>query len=94
MLIRKPAEIGYSQVTPKPAYLNRRGFLAAGSALLAGFGVPSTVRAAQLSAAKTAFNGNGEKLTPVNIATSYNNYYEFGTGKDEPAKNAPKWRPP
>jgi len=25
--------------------------------------------------------------------TGYNNYYEFGTGKDEPAANAPKWKP-
>ena len=30
---------------------------------------------------------------PQNVVTSYNNYYEFGTGKDEPAKNAPKWKP-
>ena len=94
MLIRRPPEPGYSQVTPKNVYVNRRRFLAAGSAVLAGFGVPFGARAARLNAAKTSFNAGGEKITPVNIATSYNNYYEFGTGKSEPAKNAPKWRPP
>ena len=93
MLIRKPPELGYSQVTPKNLYLNRRRFLAASAGVLAaGCGIPSA-RAAKLNAAKTSFNADGEKITPLNIATSYNNYYEFGTGKDEPAKNAPKWRP-
>src|SRR5512142_474686 len=77
----------YSQVTPKEIYLNRRRFLAAALAL------PIPAAAAALSAAKTAYNAGGEKITPQKIATTYNNFYEFGTGKDEPAKNAPKWKP-
>ena len=77
----------YSQVTPKAIYLNRRRFLAAALA------APISARAATLTAAKTAFNADGEKITPQKIATTYNNFYEFGTGKDEPAKNAPKWKP-
>ncbi len=77
----------YSDVTPKEIYLNRRRFLAAALAM------PISARAASLTAAKTAFNANGEKITPQKFATTYNNYYEFGTGKDEPAKNAPKWKP-
>jgi methionine sulfoxide reductase catalytic subunit len=77
----------YSQVTPKAAYLNRRRFLAAALTL------PIPVAAAALTAAKTAFNAGGEKITPQKIVTTYNNFYEFGTGKDEPAKNAPKWKP-
>ena len=77
----------YSNVTPKEIYLNRRRFLAAALAL------PIPAVAAKLGAEKTAFNAGGEKITPQKIATTYNNYYEFGTGKDEPAKNAPKWKP-
>jgi sulfoxide reductase catalytic subunit YedY len=77
----------YSDVTPREIYLNRRRFLAAALAM------PIPAVAAKLTAAKTGFNGSGEKLTPQNIATTYNNYYEFGTGKDEPSKNAPKWKP-
>ena len=77
----------YSQVTPKAVYLNRRRFLAAALTL------PIPAAAATLSAAKTAFNAGGEKITPQKIVTTYNNFYEFGTGKDEPAKNAPKWKP-
>jgi sulfoxide reductase catalytic subunit YedY len=78
----------YSDVTPKAIYLNRRRFLAAALAM------PIPAMAAKLTATKTAFNAAGEKVTSQRIATTYNNYYEFGTGKDEPAKNAPKWQPP
>lgn len=77
----------YSQVTPKAVYLNRRRFLAGALTL------PIPAAAAALNAAKTSFNGRGEKITPQKIVTTYNNFYEFGTGKDEPAKNAPGWKP-
>jgi methionine sulfoxide reductase catalytic subunit len=79
--------LAYSAVTPKHIYLNRRRFLAAALAM------PISAQAAKLAAAKTAFNADYEKITPQNVVTTYNNYYEFGTGKDEPAKNAPKWKP-
>jgi methionine sulfoxide reductase catalytic subunit len=78
----------YSDVTPKEIYLNRRRFLAGALAL------PIPAAAAKLAANKTAFSAGSEKLTSRMIATGYNNFYEFGTGKDEPAKNAPKWQPP
>jgi methionine sulfoxide reductase catalytic subunit len=77
----------YSQVTPKEIYLNRRRFLTAALAL------PIPAFAAKLTASKTAYNAGGEKVTAEKLVTTYNNYYEFGTGKDEPAKNAPKWQP-
>jgi methionine sulfoxide reductase catalytic subunit len=79
--------LAYSNVTPKAVYLNRRRFLAAALAM------PISAQAAKLTAAKTAFNAGGEKITSQKIVTSYNNFYEFGTGKDEPSKNAPKWHP-
>jgi len=40
-----------------------------------------------LQAKETSF-GKGEKLTPYRDVTQYNNFYEFGTGKDDPAKYA------
>jgi methionine sulfoxide reductase catalytic subunit len=79
--------LAYSNVTPKAVYLNRRRFLAAALAM------PISAQAAKLTAAKTSFNAGGEKITPEKIVTTYNNFYEFGTGKDEPSKNAPKWHP-
>src|ERR1700733_7108861 len=77
----------YSQVTPKSEYLNRRRFLAGAIALptlgLAG-GKLSGVTKSPLSTT--------EPVTPYEAITGYNNYYEFGTGKGDPAKNAQKFQ--
>jgi sulfoxide reductase catalytic subunit YedY len=87
MLVKRGADIRYSEVTPKPAYLNRRNFLAtvplAGAAL---FG-PRASAATKLSAVKGPFSTN-EQPTSFQDVSTYNNFYEFGTGKDEPAHNA------
>lgn len=85
----------YSDVTPREMYLNRRRFLGAGAAALGGLALPSAAGAAPLTASKT---GPLHKLledaaSPKETVTGYNNYYEFGTGKEDPAANAPKWKP-
>jgi len=80
------AELRYSQVTPKSEYLNRRRFLslvpAAGALALPSFA------GTKLQTVKSPLSATNEKLTPHDWATHYNNYYEFGSGKDEPAKYA------
>jgi sulfoxide reductase catalytic subunit YedY len=86
MLVKKAADIRYSEVTPKDAYLNRRRFLAA--IPLAGAVFATRAAAAEkLAAVKGPFSTD-EKPTPFQDVASYNNFYEFGTGKDEPSKNA------
>jgi sulfoxide reductase catalytic subunit YedY len=88
MLIRKPADLRYSEVTPKDQYLNRRRFLAAGSAIVGAAWAAAPANAAKLSnVTKSNFTVN-EKVTSKDDITHYNNYYEFGTGKEEPAKYA------
>jgi len=87
MLIRKPSDLRYSDVTPKQVYLNRRRFLAAGTAGFAALAQAGVLNGVQ----KTQF-GSDEKATPYKILTTYNNYYEFGTGKDEPVKLARNFR--
>ncbi len=81
----------YSDVTPQHIYLNRRRFLAAGSVAL-GAAWPRSLRAdsTKLAAIKSPLSTT-EKLTPYQIVTGYNNYYEFGTSKLDPAKNATKF---
>ena len=88
-------QLRYSDVTPKDLYLNRRKFMGASAAMLGSLALPSVSEAATLNAGKTGTFHNllNDKLPPKNVITSYNNYYEFGTGKDEPAKNAPAWKP-
>src|ERR1035438_3889518 len=84
MLIRKPGDIPYSEVTPKAVYLNRRAFLA---------GVPGALLAARPARAgtklpnlvKSPLSTTGETTTQYKDVTTYNNYYEFGTQKDQPA---------
>jgi sulfoxide reductase catalytic subunit YedY len=71
--------LSWSDVTPKPLWLNRRQLIAGGTALLA------TPALAQIEAAKSAFSTDAAPNTLEEI-TSYNNFYEFGTGKDDPAR--------
>lgn len=99
MLIKKPADIRYSEVTPQDLYLNRRSFISAAGAagiglaatqILPGLANPELVAYAgsKLEFRKSNLSTTGEKLTPFKDVTTYNNFYEFGTSKDEPAKNA------
>jgi methionine sulfoxide reductase catalytic subunit len=88
MLIRKPSELRYSDVTPKQVYLNRRRFLASaiGAAGLAG-SIPAW-GGTKLTGLKPSPLSIDEKVTPFDGVSHYNNYYEFGTDKEQPAKAA------
>ncbi len=86
-----------SEITPRSVYMRRREFLAgavASGLLGASFlGSASPAAAAPLEAAKTAYDADGEKLTPKKSVTHYNNFYEFGTGKEDPAANSGDFKP-
>jgi len=95
MIIRKPSSLRYSDVTPKDVYLNRRRFLGVGTAAVAALAGPFSAQAfTKLNAVKTPYNADGQKVTPANIVEGFNNFYEFGTGKEEPSQLAPKWKVP
>ena len=88
MLIRRPVDILPSEITPREVYLNRRQWMAGAAGLaLAAAALPEGVGAATLNAAKSPFSTD-EKKTSREDVTSYNNYYEFGTGKEDPAAKA------
>ena len=93
-------KIRSSDITDRQVYLNRRAFMQ--SMMVAG---GASLVADTVFAQKPA--PHGRKLTTVRSAlstkegpnswesiTTYNNYYEFGTDKSDPAINAPKYRPP
>jgi sulfoxide reductase catalytic subunit YedY len=66
-----------ADVTPEPIWMNRRQLIAGGAS---GLGLAALAGRAQ---AQSALEPNSwEEIT------TYNNYYEFGTGKDDPARNA------
>jgi sulfoxide reductase catalytic subunit YedY len=97
-------DIPRSEITPQPIFENRRRVLhAAGAAAMGGLiGVNGTALAAYTSpdgkAQKLAAKTNPsfvvpDKVTPYKDLTTYNNFYEFGTDKDDPARNAGTLRP-
>jgi sulfoxide reductase catalytic subunit YedY len=101
MLLRKQNEIPSSEITPKSSYINRRKFMtAAGAAAVAALAgerlthliQPHTRVAAgtKLNTIKSPLSITGETPTPYQYITSYNNFYEFGPNKDDPARNAGK----
>ncbi len=100
MLIKNPADIRPSEITSKDNYLNRREFVRAGSIAsglaLAGPAVSAVVpeaRRSQLAdVGKSEFSTN-EAPNSYEDITSYNNYWEFGTGKTDPYRYAQEFEP-
>jgi sulfoxide reductase catalytic subunit YedY len=91
MLIRRPDDIASSEITPESTYVNRRQFMgAAGTLALAGLAAPAVLGA---SRRPSGLSAQDDKITPEDDATSYNNFYEFGTSKDDPKRNAGTLRP-
>ena len=93
MLIRRPQDLPASEITPEGLYLDRRAFLggAAAALALAATGLP--LRAADpggLGPLARSPTSTSERPNRWEEVTGYNNFYEFGTGKDDPAREA--WR--
>lgn len=99
MLIKKPSDIKSSEMTPKKLYLNRRQFIfgAAATAVVTGVGLtgldlarPARQAAAgeKLSNIQKSPYSTKEKQNSYKEITSYNNFYELGTEKTDPAANA------
>jgi sulfoxide reductase catalytic subunit YedY len=103
MLIKQAADIRSSEITAKRVYLNRRTFLSgaalAGTAAAAGLGLRKVVSPSETVEAGNKINGiqkspfsTNETITAYKDVTHYNNYYEFGTEKDQPAELAKNFR--
>ena len=99
MLIRKAPDLTYADVTPRSAYLDRRKFLRAmgivGATAVAGEGLFELASPSQTAFAATKLTGlakspfsTTEKQNSYEDVTHYNNFYEFGTDKGDPAKNS------
>ncbi len=100
MLIRRRPEIPSSEITPESVHLNRREFIrqaAAGTALLA-----ATPSALALGAGKSGAQEPGfenlrseldERVNSWEDITTYNNFFEFGAGKEDPHRNSRAFQP-
>ncbi len=80
MANRYTSDLTWNDVTPEQFFLNRRAFMAGAGAALAAGSIAGTAAAQGLR--------EGDTPNTWEEITSYNNFYEFGTGKDDPAKYA------
>jgi methionine sulfoxide reductase catalytic subunit len=103
MLMRKASELTSADVTPKAVYLDRRKFLRAmgivGATAVAGKGLFGLASPSQDAFASTKLSGlarspfsTTEKQNTFEDVTHYNNFYEFGSDKSDPAKNAKNFK--
>ena len=103
MRIRKAPDLTHADVTPKSIYLDRRKFLQAmgivGATAAVGKGMFELALPSQTALAATKFTSlvkspfsTTEKQSTFNDVTHYNNFYEFGTDKGDPAKNSQNFK--
>ncbi|HTO48487.1 MAG TPA: protein-methionine-sulfoxide reductase catalytic subunit MsrP, partial [Burkholderiales bacterium] len=104
MVIKRPSDVLPSEITRPEVYARRREFmkLAAAGSILGATGLLAPAACAQTAktlgleklegVAKSALSTN-EKPTEYKHVTGYNNYYEFGTEKEEPARYAKALKP-
>ena len=100
MLIKKPSDILPSEITSEANYLNRREFLRSSALLGAGLASGAASAAvipegefAKLPDVKPSDFSTDETPNTYDQITTYNNYYEFGTGKSDPARNSGRFEP-
>jgi len=98
MLIKvtKPSDVKSSEITPKSVYLNRRHFIQSASTAAIG---PFLLQSEALAAREKLPNimkspySTTQEPTDYKYVTGYNNFYEFGTGKEDPAVLAKDFEP-
>jgi len=102
MLIKRPTDILPSEITDESVYLKRRELLR-----MAGIVTAGSLLSRKVLANESVSGVSGKTLTDVQSSpystdqqpnswsdiTTYNNYYEFGTGKEDPARNARDFSP-
>jgi methionine sulfoxide reductase catalytic subunit len=99
MLIKRAPMFKTSEITDYRLYLNRREFMVGAAALAVAPRIASAAPAASAPAGKALQATKNEKFsimdkpTPFKDATNYNNFYEFGMDKEDPARYAHLLKP-
>ncbi len=100
MLIRKPPAIRASEITDQAHYLDRRRLIRSGLAAGAGLALPLAAAAEEPKAGQRSLGkleasplSTDEAPNTFEEITTYNNFYEFGTGKGDPVENGGSFRP-
>jgi methionine sulfoxide reductase catalytic subunit len=97
MLIKRPTDIPSSEITNERDYLGRRAFMRrAGLAAASSVALPRALAACggdveQVDAGEVV--QDADRVNTYEEITSYNNYYEFGTDKEDPKEHSGSFRP-
>src|SRR5207247_2624115 len=89
-------KLKYADITPEAIYLDRRAFMVGAAALLVGGARAEAATPPEPPALKATPNPKfriDDPPTKYESATTYNNFYEFGTDKSDPAHRAASLRP-
>ena len=102
MLIKRPTDILPSEITSESIYLKRRELLKRAGLITAAAMTGHSVFAAETGSSPSGIELPGVQKSPYSTdepvnswldVTTYNNYYEFGTGKEDPSRNAINFKP-
>ena len=95
MLIRRTADILPSEITPADTYRDRRRFLAQAGGLTLAAALPTASARAATAFGPLAASPLSTTETPTSrrAVTTYNNFYELGTDKSDPAENIHRLKP-
>lgn len=102
MLIKRPTDILPSEITSESIYLKRRELLKRAGLVTAAALTGHSVFAAETGSSPSGIELPGVQKSPYSTdepvnswldVTTYNNYYEFGTGKEDPSRNAVNFKP-
>ncbi len=101
MIIRRPPDIASSDITPEEVYFNRRKFIGAAAVGAAGLAIgPSVLGATEddepqevPARFRDMRSELDERLNSYEDVTTYNNFYEFGADKSDPARHSGDFRP-
>jgi sulfoxide reductase catalytic subunit YedY len=102
MLIIRPKDIPSSEITVESVYTKRRELLKMAGLATAGVLVSKSILAGEPGTVPDGLELAGVQKSPYSTdqqpntwsdITTYNNYYEFGTGKEDPARNARDFNP-
>src|SRR3569623_1536409 len=91
MPLRPPCDILPSEITPPEIYRERRRFMQCMGVLAASAALgsaPDAQAGTKLAGVRSGAYTLDDEKTPYKAVTTYNNSYEFGTGKSDPADNA------
>ncbi len=100
MIIRRPPHIPSSEITPEATYFDRRSFIRAAAAGTAGVALAPSALAGMGRVGTNQQKGFqdmkselGEPVNSYEDITTYNNFYEFGTGKSDPVRRSGDFEP-